>query len=68
VPVVQLSVQLQQGPECHYWLGQALAPLRKESVLIVCLGSFTHELSSFRQYRDTLHAPAPDWVDNSPSG
>jgi len=42
VPVVQLSVQLQQGPECHYRLGQALAPLRKEGVLIVGSRSFTH--------------------------
>jgi len=63
VPVVQLSVQPRQGTDYHYRLGQALAPLREEGVLIVGSGSFTHDLSSFRQYRDALHAPAPDWVD-----
>jgi len=63
VPVVQLSIQPGQGPDYHYQLGQALAPLREEGVLIVGSGSFTHDLSSFRQYREALHAPAPDWVD-----
>lgn len=63
VPVVQLSVQSRQGPDYHYRLGQALAVLRQEGVLVVGSGSFTHDLSSFRQYRDALHAPAPDWVD-----
>ena len=63
VPVVQLSVQTSAGPECHYRLGRLLAPLRAEGVLIVGSGSFTHDLSSFREYRDALHAPAPSWVD-----
>jgi 4,5-DOPA dioxygenase extradiol len=62
VPVVQLSVQTALGPDYHYRLGQLLAPLRKEGVLIVGSGSFTHDLSSFREYYDALHAPAPDWV------
>jgi 4,5-DOPA dioxygenase extradiol len=63
VPVVQLSVQPGQGPDYHHRLGQMLAPLREENVLIVGSGSFTHDLSSFRQYYSALHAPAPDWVD-----
>jgi len=63
VPVVQLSVQSNLGPDHHYRLGQLLAPLRDEGVLIVGSGSFTHDLSSFREYRDALHAPAPAWVD-----
>lgn len=44
VPVVQLSVQTQAGPEYHYRLGRLLAPLRDEGVLIVGSGSFTHDL------------------------
>jgi 4,5-DOPA dioxygenase extradiol len=32
-------------------------------VLIVGSGSFTHDLSSFREYYHALHAPAPEWVD-----
>lgn len=63
VPVVQLSVQSRHGPDYHYQLGQALALLRQEGVLVVGSGSFTHDLSSFRQYRDALHAAAPDWVN-----
>jgi 4,5-DOPA dioxygenase extradiol len=63
VPVVQLSVQTELGPDHHYRLGRLLAPLRAEGVLIVGSGSFTHDLSSFRHYYHALHAPAPDWVD-----
>jgi 4,5-DOPA dioxygenase extradiol len=63
IPVVQLSVQTRLGPEYHYRLGRLLAPLRAEGVLIVASGSFTHDLSSFREYFHALHAPAPDWVD-----
>jgi len=63
IPVVQLSVQTAQGPEYHYRLGQLLAPLRDDGVLIVGSGSFTHDLSSFREYYNALHAPAPAWVD-----
>ncbi|WP_175578853.1 DODA-type extradiol aromatic ring-opening family dioxygenase [Croceibacterium ferulae] len=63
IPVIQLSVQPDMGPEHHLRLGEALAPLREQGVLIVGSGSFTHDLSSFRQYRDALNAPAPDWVD-----
>jgi 4,5-DOPA dioxygenase extradiol len=63
IPVVQLSVQSARGPEYHYRLGKLLAPLREEGVLIVASGSFTHDLSSFREYFHALHAPAPAWVD-----
>jgi 4,5-DOPA dioxygenase extradiol len=63
IPVVQLSVQTARGPDYHYRLGQLLAPLREEGVLIVGSGSFTHDLSSFREYYHALNAPAPAWVD-----
>jgi 4,5-DOPA dioxygenase extradiol len=63
VPVVQLSVQPAQGADYHFELGKLLAPLRDENVLIVGSGSFTHDLSSFRQYYNALHAAATDWVD-----
>lgn len=63
VPVVQLSVQTAMGPDYHYKLGQWLAPLRADGVLIVGSGSFTHDLSSFREYYHALNAPAPAWVD-----
>jgi 4,5-DOPA dioxygenase extradiol len=64
VPVIQLSVQSGGGPEYHFKLGQMLAPLRDEGVLIVGSGSFTHDLSSFRQYVNAIHAASPEWVED----
>ncbi|WP_106639290.1 DODA-type extradiol aromatic ring-opening family dioxygenase [Allosphingosinicella vermicomposti] len=62
IPVVQISVQPDLGPEHHVRIGRLLAPLRSERVLILASGSFTHDLSSFRDYYDALHAPEPEWV------
>jgi 4,5-DOPA dioxygenase extradiol len=62
VPVVQLSVQTRLGPEHHYKLGQLLAPLRSEGVLIVGSGSFTHDLRSFFSSGGNIDAPEQDWV------
>ncbi|MDA8129086.1 MAG: class III extradiol ring-cleavage dioxygenase [Betaproteobacteria bacterium] len=42
VPVTQLSLVRDAGPAAHVALGQALAPLRDEGVLIVATGSITH--------------------------
>ena len=44
-------------------LGQILAPLREEGVLIVGSGSFTHDLASFRTSGGRIDAPEPDWVN-----
>ena len=62
IPVLQLSVQMRLGPEHHYRLGQLLAPLRSEGVLILGSGSFTHDLSSFRISGGRIDAPEQDWV------
>ena len=68
IPVVQVSVQSHLGPAHHLQLGQALAPLRADGVLVIGSGSFTHDLSRFRgQSWDAPDAPDvvafADWMD-----
>jgi len=59
VPVVQLSIQPRQGPDFHYQLGQALAPLREAGVLIIGSGAATHNLGAFDA---AYEAAPPDWA------
>jgi aromatic ring-opening dioxygenase catalytic subunit (LigB family) len=47
VPTVQLSLIAGLDPEKHLAMGRALAPLRKENVLIVGSGQSFHNMSGF---------------------
>ena len=58
IPVFQVAVQPDAGPAHHLRLGQALAPLRDEGVLILASGALTHGLGG----RLPLDAPPPGWV------
>lgn len=57
IPVTQLSVQPRAGTVSHFRLGQALAPLRREGVLVLATGSATHNLSQLGR-----GSTPPDWA------
>ena len=44
IPVVQLSLDAMQPPAFHYEIGQRLAPLRDEGVLVMGSGNLVHNL------------------------
>lgn len=68
VPVTQLSLARNANTAAHYALGQALAPLRDEGVLIVASGSITHNFGWLDWRASGDQAPFPkaqmfaDWV------
>lgn len=47
VPIVQLSIDHTKPASFHYEIGQRLAPLREEDVLIVGSGNIVHNLSMY---------------------
>jgi 4,5-DOPA dioxygenase extradiol len=53
IPVTQLSIQPRLGPEHHWRLGEALAPLRDDGVLILATGQVTHNLGELGRYAET---------------
>jgi 4,5-DOPA dioxygenase extradiol len=60
VPVVQLSIDETQPASFHYELGQRLAPLRDEGVLVMGSGNLVHNLHTYAWGK---HDPEPfDWA------
>lgn len=60
VPVLQLSLPSQSGPALVK-LGQALAPLREEGVVILGSGNLTHNLG---RVDGRPNAPTPAWASD----
>jgi len=60
IPVVQLSIDETQPPSFHHEIGQRLAPLREEDVLILGSGNIVHNLHAYAWGR---HVQEPyDWA------
>jgi 4,5-DOPA dioxygenase extradiol len=60
VPIVQLSIDETQPAAFHYEIGQRLAPLREEGILIVGSGNLVHNLHTYAWGR---HRVDPyDWA------
>jgi 4,5-DOPA dioxygenase extradiol len=51
IPVIPLSIQSELGPEHHYRVGQALAPLLAEDMLVIGSGNITHNLRDFQSVK-----------------
>lgn len=60
IPVVQLSIDETKPPEFHYEIGQRLATLRDEGILIIGSGNLVHNLHTYAWGR---HNVEPfDWA------
>ncbi|MCA8899885.1 MAG: dioxygenase [Hyphomonas sp.] len=64
IPVIQLSISMNQSPEWHYALGQALKPLREAGIMIIGSGGATHNLRAFFTGNFRLDSPPPPWVSD----
>ena len=59
IPVVDISLPMTMSADEIYQIGQVLAPLREQQMLIIGSGSITHNLKEIQWHR--AHSPTPDW-------
>ncbi len=55
IPIVQLSIDETQPPQFHYEIGNRLAPLREEGVLVIGSGNIVHNLHSYAWGKHGVH-------------
>ena len=60
VPVVEVSLPVPRDPDAVLRIGAALAPLRRQNVLLLGSGGIVHNLRLARLDRET--GPADDWA------
>jgi aromatic ring-opening dioxygenase catalytic subunit (LigB family) len=65
IPVVQISLQQDLDPQRHFEIGQALAPLREQGVLIVGSGMSFHNLRTFGQDVSMQSGQFDDWLSEA---
>jgi len=65
IPVVAMSVDLTLSMEDHRRIGERLAPLRDENILIVGSGNVIHNLTLWRQTKGTSPAWAAEFRDRT---
>ena len=66
IPVIAVSVDPRQSADYHYKLGQALAGLTHQGILVIGSGSFTHNLrEAFVNLRQGMRdTDVPEWVSS----
>ena len=60
IPMIEMSLDRSLTPQQHLALGERLAPLRDEGVLLVGSGNIIHNLALWRESAGTV----PDWVED----
>lgn len=60
IPVIQLSLDETQPPQCHYEIGQRLSQLREQGILILGSGNIIHNLRTYAWHHP--ETPAFDWA------
>lgn len=64
IPILQLSINIDQSPEFHFKMGEALKFLREQGVLIVGSGNIVHNLEKMDWTEEALPHPWANEFEN----